>query len=322
MSLMRMRRAVRTAALLATAWMAGSANAQLTADFTYYGVNRPAPFTVSAPEGEAAKITLHVWGEAEPIAEADVEAGSVDLSVVFPSLWTEQDARVLYAQLHGGGEPIGSPVVLQPMTSVRMAQARGRTVSFPPKRPGMEAYSGLIAYSEMMAEIVTSEGTMQMRFRPDHAPNTVRHIMGLIGGGFYRDIIFHRIIPNFVIQVGDPRGEGIGGPGFQVDLEDSKLPHDFGVVSMARSGDPDSGGSQVFVCLSRAGTSMLDGSYTAFAEIVSGAEVITAIGAAETGAQDRPLQPPVWQSARLLPAPPFGTGPDRVTPPETPAVER
>jgi cyclophilin family peptidyl-prolyl cis-trans isomerase len=161
-----------------------------------------------------------------------------------------------------------------------------------------------------------------MKLRPDQAPNTSRHILELVEGGFYTDIVVHRIIPAnangdpFVIQFGDPRGFGLGGPGFYVDLEPSQLDHGFGVVSMARQGDnPDSNGSQLFIALSRAGTRHLDGNYTAFAEIIDGVETILALENVEIADIERgvPAEPkPVVESARAIPAPPIDEWPDRI----------
>jgi peptidyl-prolyl cis-trans isomerase B (cyclophilin B) len=158
----------------------------------------------------------------------------------------------------------------------------------------------------------TDKGEMEFQLRPDAAPNTAYNFRHLVDGGFYTDIVFHRIVPKlpngepFVIQVGDPTGTGMGGPGYQVDLEPSTLQHDFGVLSNARSGDPNSNGSQVFVCLSRNGTSFLDGQYTSFAQAVRGGDVIRAIAASPTGPGDKPLDPmPKIKSAKLIDAPPF-----------------
>src|SRR5690606_19239360 len=125
----------------------------------------------------------------------------------------------------------------------------------------------------------------------------------LAQGGFYTDIIFHRVVAKlpdgrpFVIQVGDPSGTGLGGPGYMIDLEKSTLPHDFGVLSMARDTDPDTNGAQVFVCLSKEGTSFLDGRYTSFGHAISGSDVIRKIAATPVGPEDRPLDPPMIERA-------------------------
>src|SRR5262249_45879024 len=124
----------------------------------------------------------------------------------------------------------------------------------------------------------TSLGGVEFRMRPDEAPNTVWNFLALCRGGFYTDVQFHRvkaISPHngapFVVQSGDPifghasQGVGWGGPGYLVNLEQSHLAHDFGVLSMARLEDqPNSAGSQFFICLSREGTVQLDGRFAAF----------------------------------------------------------
>ena len=161
---------------------------------------------------------------------------------------------------------------------------------------------------------------MVFRLRPDVAPNTVWHIRELARGGFYTDIPFHRILPThrsgkpFVIQAGDPTGSGSGGPGVFIDLEPSDLEHKFGVLSMARTGDPDTNGSQFFVALSREATVHLNGLYTAFGEAISGADAIIAIE--QTPLADArmgsPVEAPRIISAELIDAAPFGTGPKAI----------
>ncbi|PHQ78224.1 MAG: peptidylprolyl isomerase [Phycisphaera sp.] len=159
--------------------------------------------------------------------------------------------------------------------------------------------------------MATSEGDITFRMRPDEAPNTVWNFLSLGDGGFYTDIAFHRVMPQFVIQAGDPRGEGTGGPGYFLDLEDSKLLHDFGVLSMARSSDPNSNGSQVFICLSRERTQGLDTRYTGFGQAITGADVIMKIANTPLTSERRsetPVNPPLIHTATLVDAAPRGTG--------------
>ncbi|MEO1279514.1 MAG: peptidylprolyl isomerase, partial [Planctomycetota bacterium] len=184
-------------------------------------------------------------------------------------------------------------------------------------------------YVDKLLKMETTEGEAVFRLRPDEAPNTVWHIRELARGGFYTDIPFHRVLPThpsgkpFVIQAGDPLGEGGGGPGVFIDLEPSELMHAFGVLSMARTNDPDTNGSQFFVALSSEATVHLNGAYTAFGEAVSGAETIIAIE--QTPLADtrlgRPANPPRIVNAELIDAPPFGTGPEPVQRP-APSRER
>ncbi|MGY8752686.1 MAG: peptidylprolyl isomerase, partial [Phycisphaerales bacterium] len=131
-------------------------------------------------------------------------------------------------------------------------------------------------------------------------------------GGLYQNTTFHRIVPlsskghPFVIQGGDPTGTGMGGAGSWLPIENSALPHDFGVISMARAGDPDSAGCQFFLCLSREGTARLDGQYCSFGETVSGDEVIRAIALVPLAdpASGEPVSPPIIHSISLIPTSP------------------
>jgi len=134
----------------------------------------------------------------------------------------------------------------------------------------------------------------------------------LIEGGFYRNVPFHRVLPEFVVQTGDPTGTGLGGPGFSLDLEASTKPHAKGVVSMARSRDPNSAGSQFYVCLSRERTKHLDRQYTAFGDVVEGLAVIDRIAATplKDPRSGQPVRAPVIKSAKLVPAPPRKLAPD------------
>ena len=171
--------------------------------------------------------------------------------------------------------------------------------------------SGLRIYQERDVILHTSKGDIRLAMRPDHAPNTVWNFLELCEGGFYDGVTFHRIVPflrsgePFVIQSGDPTGTGNGGPGYWLPIEPSELPHDFGVISMARDLPVDSAGSQFFICLSRAGTAALDGHYCSFGYAISGAEAIQAIAGVELDdvARGIAVDPPVIQVAELVPAP-------------------
>jgi len=188
------------------------------------------------------------------------------------------------------------------------------------REPRERVYSGVRTWVLARVVFETSAGDIEIALRPDAAPRTAFHFLSLCQGGFYEGTIFHRIIEEdaqgnpFLIQGGDPTGTGVGGPGFSVDFEPSSLEHDFGVVSLARlPGDPNSGGSQFFICLSREACAALDGQYTAFAEVVRGASTIQTIAALPVGPADpndedspreRPLEPPVIQSVRVIDAAP------------------
>jgi cyclophilin family peptidyl-prolyl cis-trans isomerase len=150
-------------------------------------------------------------------------------------------------------------------------------------------------YTDKVADIKTEKGTISIRFFPDKAPNHVRNFIDLAESGFYEGVRFHRVIPGFMIQGGDPntktdnRGSwGTGGSGKNVDAEFNDTPHRRGIVSMARSGHPDSASSQFFIVVKD--SNFLDGQYTAFGEVVSGMDVADAIVAAGQG-KENPDQP-------------------------------
>ena len=128
------------------------------------------------------------------------------------------------------------------------------------------------------AEIHTDKGVMKVDFYEEDAPNTVKNFIKLSKSGFYDGLIFHRVIPDFVIQGGCPEGTGMGGPGYKIkcELDGDNQYHDRGVLSMAHAGR-DTGGSQFFICHSRANTGHLDRNHTCFGKVVQGLEVIDEI---------------------------------------------
>ena len=328
MSIASVPRSIAAATMVAFVMLAtvlpGTALGQLTPDRTYYGFGREIPATVAVPqdaEGEPTIVLFNATGE--QVARASVLAGRVDLATFFPILWGQEDPTLLYAQLFvdsgdgTNGTPVGPSVVLQPLVTPGRARSTPSGIQW---QEGQRVFSGMRAYVDKLLKLNTTEGVMLFRFRPEEAPNTVWHVRELARGGFYTDIPFHRVLPThpsgqpFVIQAGDPLGEGTGGPGVSIDLEPSELEHAFGVLSMARGPDPDSNGSQFFVALSREATKHLNGAYTAFAEAVSGAEAIIAIEQTPLADARRgsPVEAPRIVSAELVDAPPFGTGPEPV----------
>jgi len=136
----------------------------------------------------------------------------------------------------------------------------------------------------------TDKGTITLEFWPDVAPKTVENFLTLARKGFYNGLIFHRVIPGFMIQGGCPQGTGTGGPGYQIKAEFNARKHKRGVISMARSAHPDSAGSQFF--LMHADAPHLDNQYTAFGQITAGVEVVDKIVASPVGRNDRPVNPP------------------------------
>jgi len=145
--------------------------------------------------------------------------------------------------------------------------------------------------------ITTKFGDIKLEFYPEHAPKTIDNFKELAKKGFYDGLIFHRIVPKFVIQGGDPntrnlsnRGTwGTGGPGWNVKAEFNKNKHSRGALSMARSQDPDSAGSQFFIVLKD--SSFLDRQYTVFGKVASGMEIVDKIEALNTDSADAPVDP-------------------------------
>ena len=127
----------------------------------------------------------------------------------------------------------------------------------------------------------TSKGTIDLDLYTDHAPKTVNNFVFLARAGFYDGISFHRVIPNFMIQGGDPTGSGSGGPGyrFEDELTDNPLSHETGSLSMANAG-PDTNGSQFFI--THAPQTHLDGRHTVFGKVTSGQDIVDAIGQGDT----------------------------------------
>ncbi|MDX2065521.1 MAG: peptidylprolyl isomerase [Fimbriimonadaceae bacterium] len=279
----------------------------------YNGIGRALPVTVR-PIPAVARLTLALYAAGEESAwrEAPLARESADLAKLFPELWTAKRASVLYVQARINGRDDGTPLVLQPMTNPPVARlnADGKTIDFLPDED--QEFAGYRAYPDRNLQLRTSMGDLEFRLRPDCAPNTVVHVRGFVTGGLYTDTIWHRIVAKhpvngnpFVIQGGDPAGTGSGGPGWAYALEKSSLPHDFGVVSIARSTDPNTNGCQLFVALSRDGTKHLDGKYAAFGQLVKGADVLRKLAAVPVGKQDRPLDPPKIREARLVEAGPY-----------------
>ncbi|MGO9611596.1 MAG: peptidylprolyl isomerase [Dissulfurispiraceae bacterium] len=149
--------------------------------------------------------------------------------------------------------------------------------------------------AETNAIIETKFGNIELKFFPDVAPNHVNNFIELAKKGFYDGTTFHRVIPGFMIQGGDPNSKspdrsqhGMGGPGYAIKAEFNAKPHKRGTLSMARSANPDSGGSQFFICVADA--SSLDRQYTVFGEVVSGMEVVDKIVSQPRDRMDNPIE--------------------------------
>ncbi len=158
-----------------------------------------------------------------------------------------------------------------------------------------------------MNPVVTIEmengGIMRAELYPEIAPNTVNNFISLIKNGYYDGLCFHRVIPDFMIQGGCPKGNGTGGPGYTIHGEFSAngfkntLKHDRGVLSMARTMAPNSAGSQFFIM--HAAAPHLDGQYAAFGKLTEGFDVLDAIAAVRTDYNDRPTTPQVMKSVTV-----------------------
>ncbi len=147
--------------------------------------------------------------------------------------------------------------------------------------------------AEQQAIIRTNLGDITLKFFPEVAPSHVNNFIELAKKGFYNGTTFHRVVPKFVIQGGDPNSKnpdrskhGMGGPGYQLKAEFNKKAHRRGTLSMARSGHPDSAGSQFFICV--ADVPSLDGQYTVFGEVVKGIEVVDKIVSQARDGNDNP----------------------------------
>ena len=152
--------------------------------------------------------------------------------------------------------------------------------------------------------ITMSDGRkMKGELYPEIAPQSVGNFVALANSGFYDGLIFHRVIPGFMIQGGDPKGQGYGGPGYCIKGEFSAngvqnpLRHTYGVLSMARSSNPDSAGSQFFVMTSD--SPHLDGQYAAFGKVLEGMDVAEAIVRSPRDERDKPLEPQRMESIRV-----------------------
>jgi len=296
------------------------------------------------PETKYTLLLIDSAGEVLGMAK-ELSSGKIDLLSVLPGVQGMQ--RAAWLQLAANDEAIGSPLVVQPLRepppvrTVRSKRPDGTTEFTKVVGWGSEALdpddttideikrtwidgdppvlSGYRIYPDMDVLVRTDHGEMRIALAPHEAPATVWNFRTLVREGFYDRGGFHRIVPAdregrpFVIQGGDPTLSGNGGPGHVLALEPSRLPHDYGVLSMARADEPHSAGSQFFIALGRAATARLDGQYCAFGFVVSGARTIDSIAAtpiadAPTG---RPQEIPVILSMQLVAAPARMPGTDR-----------
>lgn len=241
--------------------------------------------------------------DANPVITGDK---SVDLQKLFPATVGTPGTYLLYAVPQGKPQTEfeGTPLVINVL---RDQQRSGST-------------SPMVTRVEPLryAIMKTSLGQMKLAFYYDVAPHTVDNFLRLSEQGFYNGLTFHRIIPDFVIQGGDPLGNGTGGPGYRITAEFNNRPHLPGVLSMARNSDPleqqppyplprpqfaNTAGSQFFICLDYANTKALDGRYSDFGKVVSGMDVVKKIAGVPIAdsSTGRPVTPPVIQEIQVLP---------------------
>jgi cyclophilin family peptidyl-prolyl cis-trans isomerase len=199
-------------------------------------------------------------------------------------------------------------------TSSSVSNPAPTTTTAPAPKVSAEENRPMEYYKDKVAELHTSAGEIDIRFYPDAAPNHVKNFIDLAEKGFYNGTKFHRVIPGFMIQGGDPNtisGNpytwGTGGSGKNVAAEFNSIHHARGVVSMARSNDPNSASSQFFICVADAGS--LDNQYTAFGKVTKGMDVADKIVSAPRGAGDRPNTPTSIDKIVIREAKPDEKGP-------------
>jgi peptidyl-prolyl cis-trans isomerase B (cyclophilin B) len=159
-----------------------------------------------------------------------------------------------------------------------------------------------IQYGKPFASVqVSGFGTIKISLDKEKAPKTVDNFITLANKGFYNGLTFHRVIQDFMIQGGDPQGDGTGGPGYTLESEaDNGLKHDKGAISMAKKGgDTRMSGSQFFIVQATDGTHHLDGEHTVFGNVVSGLDLVDRIAAVNTDANDKPLNPVIIESITI-----------------------
>jgi peptidyl-prolyl cis-trans isomerase B (cyclophilin B) len=186
--------------------------------------------------------------------------------------------------------------------------ARAADATNKPAEPPKAAKDDKKSDAKEVAVITTSEGVMVAEFWPEVAPKTVENFKTLAKKGFYDGTCFHRVIKGFMIQGGDPKtkdpaleGEwGTGDPGYKIKAEFNDKSHTRGVLSMARSNDPDSAGSQFFIC--HGSPTFLDHQYTAFGKLIKGDDVLEKIATTPTHPPDRPNKKVVVESIKIVPA--------------------
>ncbi len=307
--------------------VASSAQAQLHAIVPCAHSKKPIVVTLEVPaKAGTDDISVELINPAtgQVLESRPAKPGENDLADLFPRLWTTDSPQLVLAQAVVAKERIGAPMVLVPMVAPPYAAKVERDnkplVGAPPPAKS-RVLSGYWLYAEQRVQITTSKGILVFALRADAAPNSVRNFRDLVEKQFYDGIKIHRIaalsgrtMPD-IVQFGDPTGTGQGGPGWFTDYEPSPLKHGFGSLSYARTSEPNSAGSQVIVALGREAAPQLDGKYTVFGQLVSGAETLNAIAKTPVDADGKPREALTIESAKLIDAPPYGSGPVAETDP-------
>jgi peptidyl-prolyl cis-trans isomerase B (cyclophilin B) len=273
----------------------------------WYAPSQPLTIQVKSDAPLSLIATGFDGKRVDPKGATDI-AGSatIDVREMYPAM-ANPGTYVLFAVPRNGSlaDFVGTPVVVEVLADLRPGMPPGPTV--------------IHVVPLQYAVMTTDQGPLTMVFYYDSAPNTVGSFLSLSAGGFFDGLTFHRIVPGFVIQGGDPRGDGTGGPGYSLGAEFSDRPHEEGVLSMARNGDPDesggvmprpefanSAGSQFFICLDYSHTKQLDGRYTVFGKVVDGMDAVKKIAATpiaddQTG---KPATPQIIQKVEVFPVTP------------------
>jgi cyclophilin family peptidyl-prolyl cis-trans isomerase len=255
----------------------------------WFGVNQPNNVRIDSKDEVTLILTDFSGRPVSAKGSADVAGGATkDIKTIFPQL-ESIGTYVLYAVPKGKTitDFVGTPLVIE---------VRG-------EKEGKPAPTVTTVRPLQYAVTQTAKGPMTMIFYYDVAPLTVDSFLRLASEGYYDGLTFHRIVPGFVIQGGDPRGDGTGGPGYSLPAEFNDRPHREGVLSMARAQDPNSGGSQFFICLDYARTKMLDHNYTVFGTVTDGMIAVndiarTPLANQQTGA---PRDPQIIESVTVKP---------------------
>ncbi len=272
---------------------------------TWYAPNQPMTVEIKSV-AEATLAMRDFYGKRiEPAGDVNIKQGQkVDLRVIFPQVSNAGAFVLIAVPKDGSADFHGTPLVITTRADTRPNAPPGPIVS------KIEP----LCYAKMKTD--AADKLISIRFYYDVAPNTSASFLSLSAGGFYDGLTFHRIVPGFVIQGGDPRGDGTGGPSYNINAEFNDRPHDEGVLSMARQGDPNeapgvnprpefanSAGSQFFICLDPAGTRQLDHRYTAFGRVFDGMDVVKKIAATPLAdaRAGKPAKPVTIESIKVVP---------------------